>query len=704
MSSTLQKGWLTTRDGQNFAPATLVENVYTRSGKPYDERVREYIQGLKSLSSTDIATLKANIGSLENKIETQNEKIEILKNKTNNFDDNLDDKLFIIDSADNVIAYIDGTGINSIDFNIPNSISLSEVKRSIDDVKTDMATIEADVNNRLKNFNGNDDDTILFIIDKNNNVVAYIDEFGIHTTQISITEGMSSGDDGDSFYFTDKNDNVIAYIDGSGFHCIDFLIDDQNGTIYLLKNAIENLFTSNATLQSNIQNEAKTRGEEISRVEGLIADEVDNRAQAINDLNQTITDKVDEEAELRKTADATLQANIQSEANIRSEAIGSLDRRIGVVENKTQNLDSNEDTDGFYIIDSADNVIAYVNDLGIHTTDVFIYDYNENGNRQVASLRDLGPIKTNITTLTSEVDNIKKDYKKKQDIVDSGDIETNKFISKVQQDTDGKITITKDSVDFSNYYTKENIDTALTPIQDKLETVSNVMDFIGIFETLSSLYEYSNPNNGDVAVVTDLATEYVYDSNKATWVEFGNSTATSTAISHLQGVVGTAGALPFGEKSHKERITDLETELGDYKTEQDNRDNAQETSHNALASALNYQGEFTLETKPAGNLGDIAVIDNVLNIYNGTAWEAFEGLSKKLYYLDGTESGVYYFIDKNDNVVAYIDGDGLTVTNINIKTPVVPDGETANEEGQSTSSMIFFKLTGTATINDSILL
>ncbi len=703
MSSTLQKGWLTTRDGQNFAPATLVENVYTRSGKPYDERVREYIQGLKNLSSTDIATLKSDIGSLEGKIETQNEKIETLKNKTNNFDDNLDDKLFIIDSADNVIAYIDGTGINSIDFNIPNSISLSEVKKSIDGVKADVATIEADVNNRLKNFNGNDDDTTLFIIDKNNNVVAYIDEFGIHTTQISVTEGMSS-ENNDSFYFMDKNDNVIAYIDGSGFHCIDFLIDDQNGTIYLLKNAIESLLTSDATLQADIQSEVKTRKEEISRVEELIADEADNRVQAINDLNQTITDKVNEEAELRKTADATLQANIQSEANIRSEAIGSLDRRTSAVENKTQNLDSNEDTDGFYVIDSADNVIAYINDLGIHTTDVFVYDYNENGNKQVASLRDLGPAKTNITTLTNEVNNIKKDYKKKQDIVDSGDIETNKFISKVQQDADGKITITKNSVDFKDYYTKENIDTVLSPIQDKLETVSNVMDFIGVFETLSSLYEYSNPNNGDVAVVTDLATEYVYDSNKATWVEFGNSTATSTAISHLQGVVGTTEALPSGKKSHKERITDLETELEDYKTEQDNRDTAQETSHDALASALNYRGEFTSATEPTGNLGDIAVIDNVLSIYNGTAWEAFEGLSKKLYYLDGTEGGVYYFIDKEDNVIAYIDSDGLTVTNINIKTPVVPDGETANEKGQSASTMIFFKLTGTATVNDSILL
>jgi hypothetical protein len=43
MSETLHKGWLTTRDGEKYAPATLVENVYTRSGKPYDDRVREYI-------------------------------------------------------------------------------------------------------------------------------------------------------------------------------------------------------------------------------------------------------------------------------------------------------------------------------------------------------------------------------------------------------------------------------------------------------------------------------------------------------------------------------------------------------------------------------------------------------------------------------------------------------------------------------------
>lgn len=42
----VKKGWLYTRENKQFAPYTLVENVYTRSGKKYDERVREYIASL----------------------------------------------------------------------------------------------------------------------------------------------------------------------------------------------------------------------------------------------------------------------------------------------------------------------------------------------------------------------------------------------------------------------------------------------------------------------------------------------------------------------------------------------------------------------------------------------------------------------------------------------------------------------------------
>jgi len=37
MSEIIQKGWLTTRDGEKYAPNTLIESVFTRSGIKYDE-------------------------------------------------------------------------------------------------------------------------------------------------------------------------------------------------------------------------------------------------------------------------------------------------------------------------------------------------------------------------------------------------------------------------------------------------------------------------------------------------------------------------------------------------------------------------------------------------------------------------------------------------------------------------------------------
>lgn len=54
MAEIIQKGWLETREGNKFAPATLVENVYTRSGKAYDERVREYVDQIQTNTTEQI--------------------------------------------------------------------------------------------------------------------------------------------------------------------------------------------------------------------------------------------------------------------------------------------------------------------------------------------------------------------------------------------------------------------------------------------------------------------------------------------------------------------------------------------------------------------------------------------------------------------------------------------------------------------------
>lgn len=40
MSETIHKGWLTTRDGEKYAPNTLIESVFTRNGIKYDDQVK----------------------------------------------------------------------------------------------------------------------------------------------------------------------------------------------------------------------------------------------------------------------------------------------------------------------------------------------------------------------------------------------------------------------------------------------------------------------------------------------------------------------------------------------------------------------------------------------------------------------------------------------------------------------------------------
>jgi hypothetical protein len=39
----LHKGWLTTREGEKYAPATLIENVFSRNGTPYDTEIKKYV-------------------------------------------------------------------------------------------------------------------------------------------------------------------------------------------------------------------------------------------------------------------------------------------------------------------------------------------------------------------------------------------------------------------------------------------------------------------------------------------------------------------------------------------------------------------------------------------------------------------------------------------------------------------------------------
>lgn len=81
-NNTLHKGWLTTRDGAKFAPATLIENVFSRDGTSYDAKIREYIKS--EVSSVD--------GDLTEAVQTINNKVNTLDSKVDNSVQRLDDK------------------------------------------------------------------------------------------------------------------------------------------------------------------------------------------------------------------------------------------------------------------------------------------------------------------------------------------------------------------------------------------------------------------------------------------------------------------------------------------------------------------------------------------------------------------------------------------------------------------------------------
>lgn len=972
MSETLQKGWLTTRDGQKYAPATLVENVYTRSGKPYDERVREYIQGLKNTSDTATTTLQAAVNN-------NSEKIKELQNNTAHFNGESSNTLFIIDSKENVIAYIDETGVNSIDFTIPNSISLSEVKQSISTINNTLTTLRADIDaydnidasdsdqlfiidsqdnviayinhegihsinflideesmdyltaigkltdciadldiaeqdianlentiegvksdidHRLQNFSGNDDNNVLFIIDSQDNVIAQIDADGIHTTQVSVTEGIESRGE-KVLYITDINNNVIAYVDELGVHSIDFLIDSENGLIYPLKQTIENLLKADETintklasllaainkeitdretainevkdllsqetdnrnqaiedlnteltdkienadaalyaaidevnqaldgridivedkttnLHSNANNESlyiidkdenviayidstgvhstnffideqskKTiyalketlanliqadidinalistvdgrveteegvRASEISRVEGLISDEATARDGAIQDLNTDLSKKIQDEADTRQAKDAEGIAYIDSKNNERIAAEGVLSNRAGALEEratkletKTVNLNSNEYTDSLFIIDKEENVVAYIDGSGLHAIDVFVDDKGDNGNVTVADLRnikgrvvDLETWKNSAVTsinnhgnritiqeqVTGETAVPTKSHKTRLDDLETyvGSSGTNSTsLDKRLETIENLVGKSDDTSAATTHEGRLKAHAAsIATLQSAIENVSNVMDFIGAFSKMSDLLTYENPNKGDVAVVTDLATEYVYDGNS--WIELGNSTATSTAISNLQSVVGKTDALSGGESSHHDRLANHETRLQAQEarttkvtlTDDDiviltGSGGQDQVTLDAKHKAFNTAGSYTKVTTDAyghvtsgsnpNTLSGMGIIDGVTQ----TSFAAYQVQNDT--WKTNLENNLnfefddrLYIIDKLNNVVGYFDGDGLTITNINLKT-------TQNTIGQNTSTMMFFEVSGSVVVPDSIL-
>lgn len=139
MAEQLHKGWLNTRENEKFAPATLATQIYNEDGTSFYRTVSNYIEAqealfdaVENLTTVGVADLRTDLNA---EIETRAAKDQELESRLQYFNGSADNALYIIDKNANVIAYVDGSGVNSTDFTIPTSgICLSNVAAHVNDL------------------------------------------------------------------------------------------------------------------------------------------------------------------------------------------------------------------------------------------------------------------------------------------------------------------------------------------------------------------------------------------------------------------------------------------------------------------------------------------------------------------------------------------------------------------------------------------
>ena len=377
---TIKQGWLHTREGEKFAPQTLVENVTTRSGKPYDERVREYLGSLNSSLTRKIESVKGEISG-------------------KNYDKaikNLQDKDVELNNA---ISSVNGL-VSS------NSVAIANLQIKDSGHDTDIANLQNKTNqlsNQLQYFDGLTNDRLL-IIDNNNNVVAYVDGTGVHSIDFligvdnkSIAEQLQwfDGSSGSEFFFIDNSNNVVAFIDGNGIHSTEYI--HKNGTTFSqVLEKIEAFDNELKWFAPDENNEAfyiiDNSDNVAAKIDGSGIDAVDFRAKGqdyslvgLNSVVKTNADGIGQNKQAIESNDADI-LTLQSRATALEERAGSLEDRTVAVEQLASanqnahgvmedNLEeyygyNNFGDDTFYFIDKSKNVGTMVNGAGITTTNI----------------------------------------------------------------------------------------------------------------------------------------------------------------------------------------------------------------------------------------------------------------------------------------------------------------------------------------------
>lgn len=613
------------------------------------------------------------------------ESVSNIKDSLKNIDISNGDALYIIDNAENVIAYINEDGVHSTDFiidnvssNYSNYLSLlekfeeqisqvSNLTTENNNIKENLQTLIASVDERLKNINGEDSDAFFFI-DNAENVIAYIDDQGIHTIGVHVTE---EGINTDSVLnIKNSSGEIIAKIDSNGVSSSNFLIENNEGTI------THNILTILTNLNSSID----TLNTNINTVTGLVNEEIQNRTEA----------------------DSALESDIED------------------INQKIQYLDGSEN-DKLFIVDSQDNTVGYFNEDGLHVTDIKVYGVKELEDGEYGlvegDLTNVAPasvgyhikdLQNRMLDKTTQIASINEKLNSLSNVMQFKGAVTSLPSDLTSYNSGDVIVVTSNGKEFvlvEDSGEKEWIEfgysdytaLALSNLQsvvgreggldsgesshdvrlDSLEDWKD-LDFTPWKTSVSGQVE-TNKNNiftnsGNIQTVYNILGESTYTDGQDH----------KTRIDNLKGVIG-AESLAEGENSHDARLDSLENwKDSDFTSWQTSASEQIETNKNnidILSQSINYRGVFDLiENIPSPSLGDIAIVNDILYIYNyesggqTATWQVFEGISRQLYNINSSDDDSFYIIDSKGNVIAYFNEQGLSTTNIKIQSNLTLSG------------------------------
>lgn len=526
-TSKVQKGWLKTREGNKFAPGTLIENVYDRNGVDYDTAIKKYIAENSNSLSTSLTGLSQTVESHTSQIsDLQNQDSALaaqdaaLAARLSNFDGSNSDVLYIVDNSSRIIAKIDANGVTSIDFTIPGETSLSAVDDEIDNLRTSIINLAS----KIDNINADDSNT-LYIVDNEQRIIAKIDAEGVHSINFLLADGTdfntiastveriddseeykSFGDveaelgrldtevdkkalqsdvstltsrvnghdtaiagnvqeinkikanfnssDSDTLYIVDGQDRIIAKINNQGITTTDVILSDTDestldiSVLTKINSIATDIYNAVQDAKSELRGTATADYDTLGKTETKIGElgtalsnlktsheqleqDVGNVSNIMNFLGVSTTDPntavtiggvtiatadlangdvviygnkeyvyVTSDSKWHEYGDATGNAaaistleswrtnTVDPTLLSHTSSIGSLSTSVGDLQTKTASLDASEGSDAFYIVDAQNRKICEINSQGIisvnmiaravDTTDAskLLYSYN----------------------------------------------------------------------------------------------------------------------------------------------------------------------------------------------------------------------------------------------------------------------------------------------------------------------------------------